>query len=321
MINRANTNISICIFGSSARATNDAISDRDVLIVTDDVEAAKCTVAKWSEAGWSVSLYSRKRLSSIAKAGSLFVKHLQLEGTMVADPSGWLTKALDQYRVKQSYSSEIASALDLALPLQRLRSDGPIVDPAIAADIGYVFLRNYAIYRCAEQKSYVFDYAELLEELQQIERFSDRCRYQLMDLRMGKHIYRSGHSALRDLSNMRLAADWIEEACSSLTLGRIAPDTPVRFLATPYSTLRDCEAALAVHGLFDKNHDALPQSIKQIWRMIRSPKDYSWHLTKIDKAWVARVNATIFGFNSPTRTHQIAVEEVQQSVWSSFNRS
>jgi hypothetical protein len=320
MIDKPATDISVCVFGSSARATNDAISDRDVLIVAGDIQAAMDTVAQWTELGWSVSLYSRTRLNSVARAGSLFVKHLQLEGTMMSDPSGWLTETLEQYRVKQSYSSEIEDALDLALPLQRLKSNGPIADPALAADIGYVFLRNYAIYRCAEQQTYVFDYAALLEELQGIERFSDRCRSQLMRLRMGKHIYRSGHSGLRDLSDMRLAADWIEEACSNLTLDCIAPETPVRSLATPYSTLRDCEAALSVRGLFDSPHAPLPQPIKKIWRMIKSPKDYSWHVTKIDGTWVARVNAAIADFSldrSSIEAHPLSMHRSSSQIESS----
>lgn len=299
MTDKPATDISVCVFGSSARATNDSISDRDILVVADDIKAAKDTVSKWTELGWSVSLYSRKRLSSVANAGSLFVKHLQLEGKMLSDPSGWLTEALEQYHVKPSYAAEMTDALDLALPLQRLKGNRSVADPSLAADIGYVFLRNYAIYRCAEEKTYLFDYAALLEELQAMERFSDRCRDQLMSLRMGKHIYRSGYSSLRDMSYMRFAGDWIEEACSSLNIDCIAPDSPIRSLATPYSTLRDCEAAFTAQGLLDTNQAGLPDPLKKIWRMIRSPKDYSWHVTKIDDTWVASVNAAVADFGPP----------------------
>lgn len=316
MIEKTTSDISICIFGSSARATNDSISDRDVLIVASDIKAAKDIVAGWSQLGWSVTLYSRTRLTSVAKAGSLFIKHLQLEGRIVSDPSDWLTETLDRYNVKQSYSSEITGALDLALPLQRLKGDNSALVLALAADIGYVFLRNYAIYRCAEHKIYVFDYEALLEEFQMIERFSDRCRHQLMGLRMGKYIYRSGYSALRDLSGMSLAVDWIEEACSNLTLDHISPDTPIRSLSTPYSTLRDCEAALTAKRLFDTNQGSMPQPLKKIWQMIRSPKDYSWHVSKINDKWVARANEVVSGLSSTLKTDMKATEERQPSLLS-----
>ena len=321
MTKNTTSDVSICIFGSSARATNDSISDRDVLIVANDIKAAEDIVADWSKLGWSVSLYSRTRLASVAKTGSLFIKHLQLEGKIVSDPSDWLTKILERYRVKQSYSSEIVDALDLALPLQRLKGDNSALDPALVADIGYVFLRNYAIYQCAEHKTYVFDYAALLEEFQRIEQFSDRCRHQLMRLRMGKHIYRSGYSSLRDLSGMKFAVDWIEEACSNLTLDHIAPDTPIRSLSTPYSTLRDCEVVLAANRLFDTNQGSMPQSLKKIWQMIRNPKDYSWHVSKIDDKWVVRANEVIAGLNSTSKTGVMVTEERRQSPFSDIRQS
>jgi hypothetical protein len=298
MIENPDKKISVCIFGSSARASADAISDRDVLIVAANAKDARDTVNGWEAAGWSVSFYTRTRLRKVAQAGSLFVKHLQLEGTIVADPSGWLANTLAQYRVKRSYSAEIEDALHLALPLQRLNGSSPFIAPALAADIGYVFLRNYAIYRCAEAGTYLFDYAALLEELQSLEGFSDRCRTQLMELRLGKHLHRSGYSALRNMSGMKNVTQWIAEACPSLSIDPIAPDTPIRTLATQYSTLRDCEAAFAVHGLLEKNHHDLPQPIEKIWRMIRSPKDYSWHVTKIDETWVEGVNTMIAEFTS-----------------------
>ncbi len=318
MIASATSDVSICVFGSSARATNDAISDRDVLIVANDIASTKDIVAEWTKQGWSVSLYSRKRLRNVAKIGSLFVKHLQLEGIVLSDPSGWLSKILEEFCVKQSYYSEIADALDLALPLQRLKGVGIEVDQALAADIGYVFLRNYAIYRCAEQQTYLFDYRALLEELQGIEKFSDRCRSQLMRLRIGKHIYRSGNLRRRDLSGLELVTDCLEEACSNLTLNRIEQNTPVRFLATPYSTLRDCEAALVSNGLFNTNRASMPYPLKKIWKMIRNPKDYSWDVSRIDETWVARSNKVIAGLNSTTSSDVIVSDEKQRSDFTSL---
>ena len=45
----------------------------------------------------------------------------------------------------------------------------------LASDLGYVFIRNYAINRLACQGVYLFDYRSILEELQGRQRFSDLC--------------------------------------------------------------------------------------------------------------------------------------------------
>ncbi|MCG7494587.1 hypothetical protein [Thalassobius sp. Cn5-15] len=305
MTHDVNQNVSICIFGSSARATDDALSDRDVLIVAEDLSEIRPIISKWTESGWSVSCYSRTRFQNVANAGSLFVKHLQLEGRIVVDQSGWLAASLAQYNPKRSYTKELSEALDLSLPLERLMGSNALAEPALVADIGYVFLRNYAIYRCAQEMLYVFDYASLLEELQAIEGFSNKCREQLLSLRIGKHIFRSGYAALRDMSHLRCATDWIEEACSNLHLKEIAVGTPIRSLSTPYATLRDCEAALKVLGISPHNSDPLFTHLKMAWKMIESPKDYSWHLSKVDDVWVSKINAAIGRLNLPHAQHQV----------------
>ncbi|MCY4305913.1 MAG: nucleotidyltransferase domain-containing protein [Aestuariivita sp.] len=302
MTRRTPRDISICIFGSSARMTNDEMSDRDVLIVASDRRSAKDEITRWKAAGWSVSFYSRARLWRVAQSGSLFIKHLQLEGKIIADTSYWLTDTLKMYREKRNYSAEISEAIDLVRPLQRLHRDFSNDGPFLAADIGYVFLRNYAIYRCAQEGTFLFDYAALLEELQCLERFGDRSRNQLMQLRLGKHAHRSDHSALCDVSDMKFASHWIADACSHLSIEPIARDTPIRKLATPYATLRDSEAALATHGLLNASGDEMPSTLRNARRMIKKPKDYSWHVSKISDEWVAKVNDALCMFSPTTKS-------------------
>lgn len=221
------------------------------------------------------------------------MKHLQLEGQIVSDASGWLAYMLSEHCVKESYADDIRQSLELAMPLGRLRGYKKSSFVGLAADIGYVFLRNYAIYRCAEQEEYLFDYSSLLEQLQLVERFSDSCRQGLLLLREGKHRYRSRQPLPACFVSAGQIFDWIVEACPVLEVSDIDPAAPVRCFNTPYATLRDCEATLRVMGLFGERDGTTPAELHDIKKMILRPRDYSWSVGKIDDRWVAEVNLAI----------------------------
>lgn len=287
--------ISICVFGSSARANTDQLSDLDVLVVADDPRTAQATVDSWTSSGWSVSTYSRTRLLRVADAGSLFVKHLQQEGRIASDPSGWLQNTLDEFKLKECYRSDVEGALELAKPLERFIQTNANRDSGLVADLSYVFMRNYGIYRCAVDGAYLFDYAAILEELQGVEKFSDSCRNGLMLLREGKHKYRSGEGSLGDSFAIGQTVDWLMEACPNLHLQGLARSSPVRSFSSQYATLRDCEAAMSANGLSYTGGSTENSEREAIWRMIKNPRDYSWHVHNIDEAWAAWATQVVFG--------------------------
>ena len=52
----------------------------------------------------NVSVYSEKKLTALAKQGSLFVLHLRVEGIIIADTSKILKRCIDSYKNPLSYA-------------------------------------------------------------------------------------------------------------------------------------------------------------------------------------------------------------------------
>ena len=164
----------------------------------------------------------------------------------------------------------------------------------LAFDLGYVFIRNYAINRLASQGVYLFDYRSILEELQGRQRFSDLCLNRLIDLRKGKHAYRAGVSHVAKKSLGHEVASSISEACLELNLEAVSSSTGVRRFSPPYATLRDCEAALLSKESFRSSARINKKRLDQVQRLIRKPREYSWQVRSIDERWIASANKLIW---------------------------
>ena len=93
----------LAAFGSAARGDHDAFSDRDLLVVTDDVKALKMLKSSFDSMGWSCTAYSWNRLQHAADHGSLFVQHLKQESNIYRDPSNRLADLLANFSTKASY--------------------------------------------------------------------------------------------------------------------------------------------------------------------------------------------------------------------------
>lgn len=86
------------VFGSVARASADASSDVDVLLVTSQPirasELATSLRPRSDLGAVATSVNSWHRLAELRAKGSLFFRHLQLEGEILEDPSGRLADLL-----------------------------------------------------------------------------------------------------------------------------------------------------------------------------------------------------------------------------------
>lgn len=132
-------------------------------------------------------------------------------------------------------------------------------------------MRNYAINRLASRQIYLFDYRSLLEELQGVQHFTDRCLNRLIDLREGKHAYRSGLSHVATKNSGYGVASIITEACPELNLKPLSSGAGIRLFSMPYATLRDCEAALISKANGSGRAETGTKDLECVKRLIRKP--------------------------------------------------
>ena len=295
--------ISVCLFGSTARSSTDFLSDRDVLVTARSLEMVRPYIQELESMGCSVAPFSHARLERMAAAGSLFVQHLKMEGKIIQDAEHWLEDCLSNFSPKNSYEEDINRSFDLIRPLERIMSESSGCQ--LASDLGYVFIRNYAINRLATQRVYLFDYRSILEELQGVQRFSDPCLNRLIQLRKGKHAYRAGMSHVSRRSWGYEVASSILEACPKLNLKAVSSSTGIRRFSLPYATLRDCEAALISKKSFCSSAGINQKHLDHFQRMIRKPREYSWQVRSIDERWIASANRLIWNDINDKTAHSM----------------
>jgi hypothetical protein len=104
----------IILFGSRARGDNSRGSDTDLLLVNPTGSAQHKSIGHLS-----MFFYPWQKLVSGACNGDLFVCHIVHEAKPVFDPLGQLDELKSQFRLRTSYASEIACAVDLGWFLDR----------------------------------------------------------------------------------------------------------------------------------------------------------------------------------------------------------
>lgn len=177
---------SLAIFGSVPRGDADLISDKDVLVATDNPKPP--FAATLERAGYSPSVYNWDQLHSLARDGSLFLQHLKQESRIVFDRQGRLKELLTDYRPKNDYSFRIAENIALL----EITAGVPNTSLAMAwaFDVLAVAIRNHAILQLAQEGQYVFSYSELIARLGHAHQLPERERQLLLDLRSRKREYR-----------------------------------------------------------------------------------------------------------------------------------
>ncbi len=266
------------LFGSAARGDADSLSDRDVLIVDDNIQVLAARSAQLTSQGASVASYTFAKLIALAARGALFVQHLKLEAQVTKDAEGRLTRLLDDFAPKTDYSTEIADNTALSA-LASTVPTGPR-GMLLAADVLYVGVRNHGVLSLAERgiHAYAFDAVTAgLEAEGLIARDGARA---LAALRFLKCLYRNGETASGDAiyTTLQSALDVLPKAFFPT---RVRTLDPRHIISRPsprgtpaYITLRDLERRLV--ALQTLGYDpASDDNLKHLSQWINNPRAYS----------------------------------------------
>lgn len=267
------------LFGSAARGDDDALSDRDFLIVDDDPVVLTSRMRELEATGASVASYTFAKLNALAARGALFVQHLKLESIILRDRHGRLARLLGNFTPKADYSLEIAENACLA-SLAGTVPNGPR-GVLLAADILYVAVRNYGVLSLASRGIHAYAFDKVIASLDEQGLIVANGSRALGALRFLKCLYRSGESG-----SGRAASEAVDDALASLPSNFfprqvrgvcpsdiIAAAAPPR-TAPPYVVLRDLERRLL--ALQTLGHvPAVDGDLAQLSAWIANPRAYA----------------------------------------------
>jgi predicted nucleotidyltransferase len=181
-------NYSVAIFGSSLRADFDKYSDRDLLIVANDFETLEKLKKNYSKDDWSISFYTYSKLKYLSENGSLFIKHLQNESEIIIDKKDRLIKILNQFNPKSNYKKDIQDCENYFDIIKTVPKTN--LGYAWFCDSLYVGLRNYLVFKNAENGIFEFSFIKLLNRLKKQGLISQSDIQILKELRVVKRNYR-----------------------------------------------------------------------------------------------------------------------------------
>jgi len=267
------------VFGSCARGDIDRLSDRDFLIVDDDPKILRARTKTLKAEGISVAAYTFRKLESLAAKQALFVQHLRLEASIVADRDGRLAAVLSAFRPKENYDAEIDDNAKLASLIATVPPGAKA--ELWAADVLYVTVRNFGVLWLAGRQRYLFAYDRILEALHEEGVLNATGVSNLRRLRFLKALYRGDNSTTVGIIHRKVGA-----ALAGLPLG-LFPDRSLRVspgeaLAAPapadgspaYLHVRDLEKRmLAARSLVGDAFDDPALAALNEW--IRDPRSYA----------------------------------------------
>jgi predicted nucleotidyltransferase len=181
-------NYSVAIFGSSLRADFDKYSDRDLLIVANDFETLEKLKKTYSKDDWSISFYTYAKLKYLSENGSLFIKHLQNESEIIIDKKDRLIKILNQFNPKSNYKKDIQDCENYFDIIKTVPKTN--LGYAWFCDSLYVGLRNYLVFKNAENGIFEFSFIKLLNRLKKQDLINQSDIQILKELRVVKRNYR-----------------------------------------------------------------------------------------------------------------------------------
>ena len=280
------------IFGSTARGDDDAFSDRDLLIVSNDEVSLREMKNKYNSLGWSCTAYSWSRLQHAADHGSLFVQHLKQESKILSDPSDRLTQLFDQYSVSANYKTVWAGAASLVGELSRHL---PHCDarPMWTLDVLSVGFRSLAVANLADHGIYAFSNTGIINGLTRTGMVGAEDKQQLSALRRFKSLYR--RATIDKKATWPFVFDHIRLMDKIFGLGlspQCVPTDELVELALPrvgdnrqtdtdwYTRCRRLEAALWMLNPRDKREEAeFLEKRRELLKIVKAPNVYAWHFT------------------------------------------
>jgi predicted nucleotidyltransferase len=137
------------LYGSVARGDDREGSDIDVLALT------RRPFPPRQQGRLSITSYTPVQLVSLARAGSLFVLHLRMEGRILHDPEAALARVLDTYRPPASYAP-LHDALRKASAILDTTDEAFARNPEGYCRVALFLLRTEVYARCAERGTPAF---------------------------------------------------------------------------------------------------------------------------------------------------------------------
>jgi len=242
----------------------------------------------------------------MAMAGSLFVQHISLEGRIFKDKDNWLKYLLYDAVIKKSYINDALGSVFLAAPMERFPEDDTIKNNLLTADLAFSAVRNFGICHLAERRKLTFDYGEIVGHIGDEFDFSRSETQLLMSLRPGKVAYRQGSECGVFQQTVGELRSLLSKLFVTRPLTQVHVHCPLRRMGSSYATIRDLEALVTV-GLGRKptEDDLKSYGLGEVWRWVRNPREYSWHIRELSMRNVERL--TLGGL--PLRELELAEAE------------
>lgn len=238
-------NYSIAIFGSSLRADFDKYSDRDLLVVANDFETLEKLKKIYSKDNWSISYYTYSKLKYLSENGSLFIKHLKNESKIIVDKKSRLNKILNEFNPKSDYKKDIQECENYFDIIKTVPKTN--LGFAWFCDSLFVGLRNYLVFKNAENGIFEFSFVKLLNRLKEQRKIRESDIEILKELRVVKRNYREGIiDELPSLSYLEKVIPIVKslgildkiQIVDSLTFQNTVDKSIIRKKFSPYQRLR-----------------------------------------------------------------------------------
>jgi hypothetical protein len=167
-----------------------------------------------------------------------------------------------------------------------------------AADVLYVSVRNFGVLKLAENQTYHFSYAAIIEELIRQRHFPRSAETSLTRLRQLKMLYRNGRGGSSDGTDgtienvLRFAPrKFFPSASLSIDPAKILADTRASSdAASPYERLRNLEkafvAASALHPKLNRSKVAA-----EVLSWIENPRAYVNVAAKMERRSLRRMRS------------------------------
>jgi hypothetical protein len=254
------------------------MSDRDILIVDNDVDVLRSRSRVLEHEGWSVASYTFDKLRALSAKGALFVQHLKLEASITRDRRGTLRTLLQSFRPRMDYEQELLANRELA-NLSQLVASGQR-GALLAADILFVAVRNFGVLWLARRKRYHFAYEEILKALCEERVLDPAAVTPLTKLRFLKCLYRDGgrESAGHAMRILNAAMETLPGQDFPNSAIRVVPSAilssePPASHASAYLVLRDLERRLL--ALETLRGQSPSTELAALSRWIANPRAYS----------------------------------------------
>ena len=167
-LNRQENIQAAALYGSVARDEFEPHSDIDLLLVCHgghkrEVYDKVYPLLSERLNRVSLSIYSPREISFLAKAQSLFLLHLKRESLLLFDHDEVLTDALKHFVPKLSYEDDFRKSLELVMPLKTIVQGSPNNLHRLA--YSYSLFRVYGVYILANRGIFEFSKAKMAEYL------------------------------------------------------------------------------------------------------------------------------------------------------------